>query len=776
VKIRPRTIARAAGAALVLLLAVGILAPYISADQYGQRLRGALERALGRRVEFRGKVRFSLFKGPGFSVENVVIHEDPSIGLEPMAYMDALEVRPALWSLLGGRFVIASIRLDGAHINLAKSGPAAAPGRWNFASFVNRTVLSSTPAIHVRDGRINIRFGDTKSVFYLTGTDLDITPPGPGGAGWSVACSAQPARTDRPAQGLGSFTLQGRWYIDPERVDLDLTLDRSGLGEITALLRGQSGAVHGTVSARLHLGGPIGNIGAAGRLTIEDVHRWDLLPPQGQGWPVDIRGRLDLVHDQLELESSQPGDTPLPLWVRLRVNDYLSQPHWAVTANWNRFPVGPLLDLARHMGAQLPPRLQLGGSMDGAIGYSGHGSLQGELAFHDAAVAIPDSPPVRFEQAHIVFDHGHVRLAPALVRTASEDRAQLEADYSMEEGTLGLSIATDAMKVASLRAQVALAAVPWLEQVRSGEWSGRLDYHSGPAGTGWTGSLRLTDSQVAIPGLADPINIASARAKIDGARVALDQIDATAGKIAFTGSYGYEPGAARPHRVRLRLGEADAADLEAELMPTLRRTTGLIARALGRSTVPAWLRQRAVDGTVQIDALILAGVRLQNFRARLLWDVARAELDSVQARIDRASVTGSLAVNLRGPRPVYRFTGKLKGLSWQSGRLDAEGTVESSGTGSQLRARLTSEGTFSGAALDFGAPGPLRSFAGGYHVAWSQPVPRWRLTNLTLRTDDDTYTGRGTTQDDGRIVILLSSGTKEMRMTGTPENLKVEEP
>jgi len=69
-----------AAIALALVLAAGVAAPYVRADQYGERLRGALERALGRRVEFGGKVRFSLFRG-GFSVEDVVIHEDPSIGL-----------------------------------------------------------------------------------------------------------------------------------------------------------------------------------------------------------------------------------------------------------------------------------------------------------------------------------------------------------------------------------------------------------------------------------------------------------------------------------------------------------------------------------------------------------------------------------------------------------------------------------------------------------------------------------------------------------------------
>jgi hypothetical protein len=774
-KVAARWAGKIAGGLLVLLLVVGIAAPYVSADHYGERLRGALERSLGRRVDFRGQVRFSLFKGPGFAVENVVIHEDPSIGMEPVAYMDSMEVRPSLWSLLGGRFVIASIRLDGAHINLAKTGPAAEPGRWNFASLVKRSVLSTTPAIHVRNGRINFRFGETKSVFYLTGTDLDISPPGPGGTGWRVACTAQPARTDRPGQGLGSFTLKGRWYVAPERVDLDLDLDRTGLGEITALLRGQAGSVHGTVTSRLHLGGPIQNIGIAGRLTVEDVHRWDLLPPQGQGWSVDVRGRLDLAGDRVELESSPPGNTPLPLWVRFRATDYLSQPHWAVTVNWNRFPVGPLMQLARHMGAELPPGLELSGTLDGALGYSGRERLQGELAFHDTAVTIPDSPPVRFEQARIVFDHGQVRLAPALVRTANDDQAQIEASYAINEGTVYLSISTEAMKVESLRAQVALAAVPWLEQVGAGQWSGRLNYHSGAGSAGWTGNLQIKNATVPVPGLAHPIEIASARAEMGGARVVLDRIDAAAGKVPFGGSYLYEPGAAHPHRVRLRIGHADAADIEAELMPTLRRSTSLIARALGRTGVPDWMKDRSVEGTVYIEDLALAGTHLEDFRGRLVWEVARAELDAVQAKIDRATVSGKLAVNLRGARPSYRFAGKVKGLAWRSGKVDAEGSLETSGTGSQLLARLTSGGTFSGAALDIGAPAPLRALAGTYSLAWRQSTPVLQLTNLNLRTEEDTYTGQGATQDDGRLLILLTSGEKEMRLTGTLAKLKVEE-
>jgi len=744
--------------------AAALIAPHIAADQYGHRLELALERSLGRQVDI-GSVHFALLPLPALTVDRVTIHEDPAIGIEPVVYIQAddggMEVRPALSSLLGGKFVIASITLKGATVNLTKSGPAAEWGRWNFASLVNRRVMTSTPAIHVRGGRINFKFGDEKSVVYLNDTDLDISPPLAAGRGWRVECSAEAARTDRANTSLGSFTLKGRWYVDPERVDMDLILERSGLGELATLFRGQPGDVHGTVSSRLHLGGPIGNIGMEGRLTIEDVHRWDLLPPKGQGWPLDIRGRLDLLSQQVEMESSSAGSVALPLTVRFRATDYLTQPHWAVEFTWNRFPVGPLVELARHMGAQMPPRLELGGSIDGALTYSGRGSLQGEVALHDGSVTIPDSPPLKFQQAQVLFDRGHARLVPAVVETADQDRARIDADYDLDGGALNLTIGTDAMKVSGLRAQVALAAVPWLDRVESGQWGGELRYRYDGKVAEWQGDLHVSDAHLTVPGLADPLVLASAHATIDGARVVLDKMDAQAGKLAFAGEYRYEPDETRPHRMRLRAAQVDAGELEAELAPALHRDRGLIARALGRSSLPEWLEARAAEGTVQIDDLAVGGTHVEGVRGRVVWDGTHLEVDGVQAKVAGGVLNGRLAVNLRAARPVYRFSGKMKGMPWQSGKLDADGDAETSGTGLQLLANLTGDGTFSSSGVDFGGSAPWKAVAGTYSFRY----PKMKLSGITARTGEDSYTGTGATQDDGKLLLVLSDGNKEMRLT-----------
>jgi hypothetical protein len=219
----------------------------------------------------------------------------------------------------------------------------------------------------------------------------------------------------------------------------------------------------------------------------------------------------------------------------------------------------------------------------------------------------------------------------------------------------------------------------------------------------------------------------------------------------------------------------DAADLETELAPTLRRA-GLLARALGRASVPDWLKERSMEGMVRIDDLAIAGSHWENVQTHLLWDVTRVVFGDIQAKVDRAVLTGKLSVNLRGARPSYSLAAKVNGLVWQAGKVDVEGTLTTSGTGAQLLANLTSEGTFAGAGVDFGADPPFRAVTGAYSLEWWQSAPRLRLTGLNLRADGETYTGRGATQDDGRLTILIANGAREIRMSGTLAKLKVEEP
>src|SRR5579859_1683152 len=523
------------GAVCAVVLVAGTAAPFLGAGRYAEQIRTGLETALGRQVEF-GDVRFKLFSGPGFSINKVVIHEDPAFGLEPFAYVDSMDARLALWPLITGRLAFASLSLDDARLNLTRM-ESSAGAAWNFAELLHRTKFEALPALYVRSGRINFKFGDTKSVFYVTDTDLDVTPPSALSGEWRVRFSGQPARTDRPARGFGSLTANGTWR-PAGQLDLRVQLEPSAMNEMISLVYGRDIGVHGLVSARARLAGPLVDLHINGALNIEDVHRWDLLPQRGTGWPFEFEGRLNLPAERLEVDTHSAAKGAQPLAVRFRVADYLSQPHWGVSLNWNRFGVEPLLQLARHLGAQLPDGLKMEGSLDGAIGYSGQGNWQGQLAFQDAAITIPNSAPIRFEQAKLLFEGGHVHLPEALARTPADDLARIEAEYDPVTGALNLSIVTDSMAVATLRSQAALAAVPMLEQVESGVWKGKLRYQREAGSVGeWSGAFQLADAEIPLPGIAEPLRVQSANAEIQGARVALEKIHASVGDLSAKADY-----------------------------------------------------------------------------------------------------------------------------------------------------------------------------------------------------------------------------------------------
>jgi hypothetical protein len=211
-------------------------------------------------------------------------------------------------------------------------------------------------------------------------------------------------------------------------------------------------------------------------------------------------------------------------------------------------------------------------------------------------------------------------------------------------------------------------------------------------------------------------------------------------------------------------------------MPTLRHNRGLIARALslGRASLPEWLADRHLDATVQIGTLQLGDAEARDLRMHLLWDAAKAEFADIRASLDGGAVTGALSVGLRGSRPTYRLQAQAKGVAWKSGKVDAETVLESSGTGLELLAGLHSSGTFVARGLEMDALPDLGSVSGAYELVWARMAPLVRFTDLQLVSGDDTYTGQGATQPDGRLLFQLTSGSKEMHMSGTLAELRVD--
>src|SRR5579863_4151824 len=86
-------------ASIAVLVAAGIVAPFINATAFSNRIKIALESSLGRSVSF-DSVHFAIFTGPGFSLSGVTIQEDRRYGLEPFAYVPTLQARLRVDALL----------------------------------------------------------------------------------------------------------------------------------------------------------------------------------------------------------------------------------------------------------------------------------------------------------------------------------------------------------------------------------------------------------------------------------------------------------------------------------------------------------------------------------------------------------------------------------------------------------------------------------------------------------------------------------------------------
>jgi AsmA family len=745
---------RAIIVALLLILAIGFAAPHFEIDLFRPKIARALERGLGRRVEV-GAVHFNLFTGPGFTIDKVTIGEDSRAGIEPFAYVRTLEARVQLLSLFRHRLDFSSLRLQDASINLVKTEA----GPWNFQFLLGNAPASAgaMPAIKMRGGRVNFKFGDTKSVFYFSDADFDISPSMDGSI--ELRFAGEPSRSDRSAQDFGHFFVRGMWSA--QKVNMRVELEKSALEEVARLIDRRGFGLHGVIALDAQLSGTPSHLDVRGNVQVNDVHRWDLLPQSGGGLRAGYKGTLDLHNDRLELESVS--DVPNPqVAASFRAWDFLSAPHWDASAELKQVPVATALAIARHMGAALPEKLAAEGSLSGEVRYSEPDGFAGKVALQDASVTLPDGRPLSAASAAVVIEHRVMSLEPSTVNVGENESAEVEGSFSLEGAArLDLKITTHALSVSEMRS-FGVAAIPLLDQTPQGTWRGWARYEWARDEVGqWSGEYELQNARIPVDGLAEPVKVQSAMVSLNGKRVAVNRLRAKVGGIAFTGDYRWEPAATRPHKFHLVIPEADAAELQSVLLPALVRDRGFFARTLrlGDGQMPDWLKTRRADGTVTIGSLTFGETQLRVDAAHVLWDAAQVRIVGLGARLDQASLAGELDIDLTGRAPHYRFEGKLNEVAYLGGKLDFEGMVDADGAGAGILATAHAEGHVHGRSIAFSPDVDFRTGAACFEVSEQASGERWKLSSVEVTQGPDIYTGSGSTQSDGRLVLdLLSRG------------------
>ncbi len=762
---------RRAIAAVALLVAAALLAPLVSARRFAEPVRAALERGLGRRVEV-GDVRVRLLPTPGFSLEKLIVHEDPAFGVEPLAYVEeGVDLAVRVTALLRGRVEFTSIRMTRPHLNLQRRAEG-----WNVAGLFAHALESARrsgarpPAIVLTGARINFKTGDRKSVVYLSETGLELSPSAAGEL--TVAFSAEPARSDRPAHGYGA--LRGRGRLRDGKLDLDINLDRSAVSEILVVLHGRDLGLGGFVTANARVTGSAARLAIAGRARFQDLPRWSWLLPGGSRESLEFRGSLELPAGAIEMETVET--EALPLALRYRARPERDGVRWAVSAVMKGLPVQSALALARQTGVAAPEIREATGRVTGAAGYDPESGFQGGLRLEDISIALPGEGAARIGSAALTLDGDGMHLAPAEVSFDSGETATVEARLGPR--SVEVKIQTARMPLDHLRS-VAAAAVgespPVLAECRGGWWRGALRYaRSGAADASWSGSVDVGETSLAVEGLDSYPRIESARVQFKGRQTQMQAAVKMGGGV--TAAYWFDPAAAIPHRLELSAAEIDWAQIEKTLSPALDRRQGFLARTLrrGRQAAPAWLTGRNVAGRLRAGRMEFAGVALTGVRGRFRWNGARCEIEDFAAAALDGEISGRVALDLAGADAVWRAELRMRNIEWQGGRLDSDARLRARGIAGDLLASLRGDGLFEARSVRIPPEGDWRRVSGAFALRAGAGGPRLALTDLDAVFGGQTYTGQGESGLDGSLALDLASGARPLRLTGKVSPLSLE--
>ena len=374
--------------ALLILLALALTPPLINVSRLRLRIASNMSQSLGRPVHL-DRVSIHLLPMPGFTLENLVVSEDPAFGYEPVIRANQVEATIRVSSLWRRHVEFSTIRFvvdakgSAPSVNIVRN----AQGRWNLEDILTQAAHTATaptaqrkagplprfPYIEATGARINLKLGDEKMPFSLTEADFALWLPSP--QQWHIRLQGKPARTDTNANDTGVVRLEGtlgRASRLPD-VPLDLTASwaHAQMGEATKLLTGNDAGWRGTVEAGAHLSGQLSAAKLTADLHLTDLRRADFVPAK----LLDVSAHCTAAADLAIVTLSQaacaiPDGAADPIVVSAPTLD-LKQPRTApATISLHQMPLAWALDWARLFSQHIPESTQPNGSLDGDIAWT----------------------------------------------------------------------------------------------------------------------------------------------------------------------------------------------------------------------------------------------------------------------------------------------------------------------------------------------------------------------------------------------------------------------
>ena len=368
-------------AALVALLAVLFVPPFLSVSRYTSRITGLMSASLGRPVRL-SSVRVRLLPRPGFVLYDLTVEEDPAFGAEPLLHANTVTASIRLLSLWRGKLELSAVSVDEASLNLVR----LPEGSWNLDSLFRTSATNAGPAysnakanappfpyIAATNSRVNFKSGDEKLPFSIVDTDLSFWQEDPGV--WRLRLRGQPARTDVSLNlgDTGIVELNATAHRAPELRQMPIQLDMdwrdAQLGQLTQLATGSDAGWRGDMRGQIHVDGTAASAQIKIRLRATDVHRAEFAPVT----PMDFDANCGFVYHYSERSlENLVCDSPLGNG-RIRLAGNLpgktgGLPQFSVELD--RVPVAAGLDALRTVRSSVVPDLEAAGTASGKIIYA----------------------------------------------------------------------------------------------------------------------------------------------------------------------------------------------------------------------------------------------------------------------------------------------------------------------------------------------------------------------------------------------------------------------
>jgi hypothetical protein len=294
---------RVAAAAVVILLVLFLLRPGVS--RLKARITNSISQAVARPAEI-GSVHLRFLPRPGFDLENLVIHEDPAFGAEPMLRAPEVTAVVRLTSLLRGRLDICSSGTDRAQFEsgapsrraLELGGSARTHGAHSAGAHgeIEARIAPGFPYIEASSGRINFKAGQEKKPYALAECRLCCVAGIGKYLGSAPESGAAAHRYEFERHRL--LRMNGTWQragsLRETPLQFSLEWHHAQLGQLTKLVSGNDKGWRGDVRLEATLSGIPAAMQVTADASIQDFHRYDISSSEGLRLAGALRWEIQL--------------------------------------------------------------------------------------------------------------------------------------------------------------------------------------------------------------------------------------------------------------------------------------------------------------------------------------------------------------------------------------------------------------------------------------------------------------------------------------------------